>query len=156
MAADCSFVGMRSCVIRIALLAIVLDMDQGWVDGLPAARGQATARRGSDSQPPLALSGKGIATPPATNVIEMSPLHSSGPLDRARLPSWTYRQSACPADGVAHDHCDTAIVRSATLAASKWQSSAVAVIRGGYGRNRQPTASRSSAQRRRTEPRTFQ
>ena len=57
-AAGYSFVGMRSCVIGIAVLAIVLDVDRGLVDGLPAAGGQAIAPCVSSSQAPLALAWK--------------------------------------------------------------------------------------------------
>ena len=55
VAADCSLVGMRQCVIGIAVLAIVLGMDRrfdGWVLG---ARGQTIAPRVSSRQPARAL-----------------------------------------------------------------------------------------------------
>jgi hypothetical protein len=51
-----SFVRMQSCVIGIAVLAIVLDMDRGLLDGLPAARGQGH-RSARKQQPSATVSG---------------------------------------------------------------------------------------------------
>ena len=49
---------MRSCVIGIAVLAIVLDMHLGLLDGLPAPRGQGD--RSARKQQPAAT-GAGVA-----------------------------------------------------------------------------------------------
>lgn len=141
---------MRSCVIQIAVLTIVLDMDLASLDGLPAARGQGD--RSAHKQQPAAT-GPGMAEqlvcrqPPAES-------HFRAEQSSANPSRWPFQQRCClcaswPAVGARARSCLSPVLAEIDRAGKRFRLTepAISLWAGGdyYPRGRPRDTSDSTA-----------